>query len=42
LNPNGTETVPTAGPNGTNNLSFDQAQSGLAGRVVELQASFDF
>jgi hypothetical protein len=42
LNPNGTETVPTAGPNGTNLLSFGQAQNGLAGRVVELQASFNF
>jgi hypothetical protein len=42
LNPNGTQTNPTPGPNGTNFTNFDQAQNGLAGRVVELQARFSF
>ncbi len=42
LNPNGTQTNPTAGLNGTNFTNFDQAQNGLAGRVIELEARFSF
>jgi hypothetical protein len=42
LNAAGVQTNPTAGPTGTDFQTFDQAQNGLAGRVVELQARFSF
>jgi hypothetical protein len=41
LNPDGTQTNPTAA-NGNASTTFDQAQNGLAGRVIEAQARFSF
>lgn len=42
LNPNGTQTNPTSGPGGSDNHAFGQAQNGLAGRVIDAEARFNF
>jgi hypothetical protein len=41
LQPDGTQINPTAA-NGNASQTFDQAQNGLAGRVIEMQVRFSF